>query len=390
MVTPPTALWRISLDLSRPPGDPERITFAFIDQQSRVHEIDSAHILANPTLRPLLKAVYSTVEINYEPQLTPMITNGSIEAHASTSVKSGSDLATSIQQLLIDIQSSDANDLNDWAQTHAGQVPPENIRNRRIKQFQAAFDVMFSGALNYDGVKNLNNQRQVFFRKGEKLIELADLSSGEKQIVFRGAFLLQNRASMCGNLVLIDEPELSLHPSWRTHILHYYQSLFVNDTDGLGAQLFVTTHSPRVVEASFPQKTTLILVLRRQGEQITATSIQHTPVLPTLSIAETNYLAFHLVSVDYHVSLYSFMQAKFQLTSIASADKFVASHQAFNPQKHIRRDRFGDSDFHTLPTYIRNSINHPESGRHYSQSELATSIQLLKDICQSAAKSSKK
>ena len=189
---------------------------------------------------------------------------------------------------------------------------------------------------------------------------------------------------MCGHLVLIDEPELSLHPAWRSHILHYYQSLFADDGGQLGAQLFVTTHSPRVIEAGFAQKSTLILVLRRQGEQINAHHIQHTPALPTLSIAETNYLAFHLISVDYHVGLYSCMQAKFALTSITQADKFIATHAAFDPQKHSCRDRFSDSDFHTLPTYIRNSINHPESGRKYSQSQLETSIQLLRAICRAS------
>ena len=328
----PSDSWQVTLDLSRSPSDAARLQFSTQATDRTWQPIASQLILANPTLRGLLKSVYSTVEINYEPQCTPTITNGSIEAHTTTSVKSGPDLATSIQQLLIDIQSRDANDLNDWAQAHAGQVPPESLRNRRIKQFQAAFEVMFSGSLNYEGVKNLDAQRQVFFRKGERLVELADLSSGEKQIVFRGAFLLQNRASMCGHLVLIDEPELSLHPAWRSHILHYYQSLFADDGGQLGAQLFVTTHSPRVIEAGFAQKSTLILVLRRQGEQISAHHIQHTPALPTLSIAETNYLAFHLISVDYHVGLYSFMQAKFALTSITQADKFIATHAAFDPQ----------------------------------------------------------
>lgn len=64
-----------------------------------------------------------------------------------------------------------------------------------------------------------------FFKNG-KNIAIDDLSTGEKQIVFRGAQLLKNSRNLNGGIVLIDEPELSMHPKWQSKVFDYYTGLF--------------------------------------------------------------------------------------------------------------------------------------------------------------------
>jgi hypothetical protein len=41
---------------------------------------------------------------------------------------------------------------------------------------------------------------------------------------------LQNKNSINGNIVLIDEPEISLHPNWQLKILDFYKKIFQNES----------------------------------------------------------------------------------------------------------------------------------------------------------------
>jgi len=55
-------------------------------------------------------------------------------------------------------------------------------------------------------------------------MSISQLSSGEKQIVFRGSFLLKDKESSKGALILIDEPEISLHPNWQLKVLSFFKN----------------------------------------------------------------------------------------------------------------------------------------------------------------------
>ena len=58
------------------------------------------------------------------------------------------------------------------------------------------------------------NEKKIIFEKHGKSIPVDSLSTGEKQIVFRGTQLLGNMNSIKDGVVLVDEPELSMHPRW--------------------------------------------------------------------------------------------------------------------------------------------------------------------------------
>lgn len=71
-------------------------------------------------------------------------------------------------------------------------------------------------------------------------LDLSTLSSGERQIVTLLTYLrFGNRE---GQLFLIDEPELSLHPKWQAQFLDAVQRLTPQST-----QLILATHSPEIV-----------------------------------------------------------------------------------------------------------------------------------------------
>ena len=78
-------------------------------------------------------------------------------------------------------------------------------------------------------------------------MRLDDLSSGEKQIVYRGSFLLQDIHALNGAFVFIDEPEISLHPNWQMKIMDYYKRIFTDKNGNQTSQIFAVTHSPFVI-----------------------------------------------------------------------------------------------------------------------------------------------
>ena len=120
----------------------------------------------------------------------------------------------------------------------------------------------------YFGIDNINGQKQIIFDKKGKKIPIDSLSSGEKQIIYRGAFLLKNLKSLNGCIVFIDEPEISMHPKWQQKILTYYKSMF-RDTNGVQtSQMFVVTHSPFIIHNSSRQNDKVIVLSKNANDQI--------------------------------------------------------------------------------------------------------------------------
>ncbi|MDO4271462.1 MAG: AAA family ATPase [Candidatus Saccharibacteria bacterium] len=226
-----------------------------------------------------------------------------------------------------------------------------------------------------------------FLKKHGREISIDNLSTGEKQIVFRGAHLLKNINSISGGVVLIDEPELSIHPKWQHKILGYYRSLF-NRNNTQTAQMVIATHSEYVLRSALKDKdNVLIIILSDKNGNINSKNITAPTTLSTITSAETNYLAFGILSTDFHIELYGYLQNKTGNLSVKNCDDYIATQTTFfNPELHAKTDSFTDrngrtTNYQTLPTYIRNAIDHPNSARSYTDDELKYSIELLIKLC---------
>jgi len=91
-------------------------------------------------------------------------------------------------------------------------------------------------------------------------IPVDSLSSGEIEVlVFLASFLIEDYR---GAILLIDEPELHLHPAWHRVILKAIRSL-LSDT-----QIICATHSPHVLSELPPEQ---VRLLKRKGPLTTAT-----------------------------------------------------------------------------------------------------------------------
>jgi len=89
---------------------------------------------------------------------------------------------------------------------------------------------------------HLDKNKEIYFKNEQSnKIKLEDLSDGEKEIITK-IFPLYI-TNFKDNLILIDQPESSLHPTWQNEIINLYEEIAVKDN----IQIIITTNSPHII-----------------------------------------------------------------------------------------------------------------------------------------------
>lgn len=324
--------------------------------------------------------VFSKARADYKTQQITTTTTKQLDVDKYDGDKE--DDFTSLKQLLVDIQNQDNSEYVELNKS-LGSNPKswdEYYLTSKIFRFKNAFDNFFD-KLEYYKVEDANGEKAILFNKNGKKVSIDNLSTGEKQIVFRGSYLLKNNRKLDGAVIMIDEPELSMHPKWQKNILKYYKDLFT-ERGQQKAQLLIATHSEYVLESALKDRiNNLVVVLNENNGNINVRKVDAPSVLPSITCAETNYLAFDVVSNDYHIQLYGYLQNKESKQSVKSCDDFIKVSSYFNPTIHYKPSTFNTTTYDTLCTYIRNAIDHPDPSKHFTEEELRISIELLIKLC---------
>lgn len=95
--------------------------------------------------------------------------------------------------------------------------------------------------------------------KNKTIIPLERLSSGEKHILVQLCELLF--VAKEGTLVLIDEPEISLHMAWQ----YQYLKILEGIASLCGFQLIIATHSPQIFNEDWNRVTDLFEISHKNG-----------------------------------------------------------------------------------------------------------------------------
>ena len=108
----------------------------------------------------------------------------------------------------------------------------------------------------------LDKHEKIYFKNSfNQKVLIDDLSTGEKEILNKlFYFFIQN---VKDSLILIDEPEISLHPTWQSYIFKVYKNLATKFNN----QIIIATHSPQLV-ASTPNEN--LVILTKEDEHIVA------------------------------------------------------------------------------------------------------------------------
>lgn len=150
-------------------------------------------------------------------------------------------MSKELKQFLINEKYLDLNDIAEGKQDNA-------IRIEKYKKIYNDFltDKKFIGIDNstFEPIFELNDTLEH--------IDVNKLSLGEKQIFYKGGSLIQYGEND-EIVVLIDEPETSMHPEWQQRILEYYKNI------NSKAQFIFVTHSPHIVSSCSKEEIRLIV-----------------------------------------------------------------------------------------------------------------------------------
>tara|TARA_R110000751_G_scaffold126574_4_gene228508 strand:+ start:12000 stop:13556 length:1557 start_codon:yes stop_codon:yes gene_type:complete len=97
----------------------------------------------------------------------------------------------------------------------------------------------------------------------DKDVELQNASSGEFHLFTTMIGLMAS--TRADSLILIDEPEISLHPNWQMKYLQFIRELFA-DTDRVSSHIIIATHSHFLVSDLPSENSTIIGLKKLEGE----------------------------------------------------------------------------------------------------------------------------
>lgn len=201
------------------------------------------------TMNYLPKLIYIPTEINFN-QLK--MTSNTLEIPYSFGTKIDNNFIGNIPSYI-------ATRINYTANTEEDLTMKE-VRAKVAKDINEIFEILDLD-VKLIGLTKDNKSLPLFENSNGETFDINKLSSGEKQLFLRALTLKMLKAK--DSIILIDEPEISLHPKWQQRILKVYEDIGENN------QIFVATHSPHIVSSTYSKN---LRLLSRTKEGIKVTS----------------------------------------------------------------------------------------------------------------------
>lgn len=115
----------------------------------------------------------------------------------------------------------------------------DSLFNQKLDEFKDNITALLGGFIYYNEEKD-----EFFFKKGNYDYSMNNTASGVKQLGII-QMLLSNRILTENSFLIMDEPEVNLHPKWQVNLARILV-LLVKD---LKINLFINSHSPQFIEA---------------------------------------------------------------------------------------------------------------------------------------------
>lgn len=253
-----------------------------------------------------------------------------------------------------------------------------NVENEFLSNAIQKFEMMTGISISLNYIDNWKPFNKAFFaekKENDQLINLNMFGSGYEMIFSLIYSYYLSTQSGKQLILLIDEPELHLHPSLQFEFVEFLLEISKN------VQIILTSQSPLFVKQLLTNSKAKTLVVKLNDQDEPELVSMNARVLPYLSANEVNFLAFGLPTEEYHNELYGSIQEIKQFDSINNMDNYLL--QKGIPQNKNWIKISGGNPLppvsYTLPTYIRNSIHHPENtlNTKYTFEELSGSIEKL-------------
>ena len=181
-----------------------------------------------------------TKEFENPPKIIYVPANNSfeeVETETSTLLRNYEFINVVNSELMEDIPSYIATRRN-YLATIEEDLTMKEVTNKVINEINSIFDILELD-VKLKGFSKDEKTMPIFENSAGEEFNINDLSSGEKQLFLRtlSIKILEPKNS----IILIDEPELSLHPKWQQRIIEVYKKIGENN------QIIIATHSPHIL-----------------------------------------------------------------------------------------------------------------------------------------------
>lgn len=253
-----------------------------------------------------------------------------------------------------------------------GKIKKDKVENNFLAEAIKKFEEISGKQIRLDFLDNYQPFKGAFFaakKDNHQQITLSNLGSGYEMIfaLLYSFYLAQQSGKQL--IVLIDEPELHLHPRLQEKFVQFL--LEFSKT----AQIILTSHSPLLVKQISVNDKVKIRVLENDGKQVLEIEKR---VLPYISANETNFLAFNLATEEYHNELYE------ELKSVHGVSKDYKSfdNDFFVTTKSEPKDSPWKANQNevSIHTFIRNQIHHQKDNGKTEYGVLKSSIEKMRSF----------
>lgn len=182
-------------------------------------------------------------------------------------------------------------------------------------------------------------------------IDLASLGSGYEMMFSLIYSFYMSKQSGKKLIILIDEPELHLHPRLQEKFVDFILEISKE------SQVILTTHSPLLIKQLAYNENVKNIVLKKDKDVKEFDERK----LSYISSNETNYLAFDLPSEEYHNELYESLMEKYSTSNgIKRFDNEFFIQQKKEDKIYPWEKQPNQVSIHT---FIRNQIHHRKDNR---------------------------
>ena len=137
-------------------------------------------------------------------------------------------------------------------------LPARESKEKVCKEVNSVFESMDLD-IEFVGLSKDENTVPIFRNIEGKEFDINGLSSGEKQLFLRALSL--KFLNVNNSIILIDEPEISLHPRWQRKIVNVYENIGENN------QIIIATHSPHII-GNVKKEQLRVLIKDKEGIKV--------------------------------------------------------------------------------------------------------------------------
>ena len=159
------------------------------------------------------------------------------------------------------VDSYEIKDIPSYVATRISKVANEEenftmgqVRKKVFAEINGIFEILELD-VKLSEISKDENSMPIFTDSSGKKFGINELSSGEKQLFLRT--LAIKMLELENSIIMIDEPELSLHPKWQQKIVDVYRKI------GRNNQIILATHSPHILGSV--EKENIILLEKNEN-----------------------------------------------------------------------------------------------------------------------------